>query len=295
MILGLVSGLLSLAVAARPVATATSATAAARPTAEMPAHARVLALQGAANFRDLGGYRTADGRQVRWGRVFRSDKLSALTPEDQQAIALLNIGAVVDLRTREERIQQPSRWLNTPADVYESPKPTLQTVVATLLKHATNAATARAAVRDFYAGMPDMYSEEYAALFKRLAAGETPLLIHCTQGKDRTGVAAAVLLRALGVPRKTVIADYVLTEKLSPPPPRPIERDPVANNIAQSVTSMRPLPEAARVELWRSDASYIEAALAAIDKEYGSIHGYLTKRLLLDNEQISSLRRSLTE
>ncbi len=125
----------------------------------------ILGLQGAPNFRDLGGYATADGHHVRSGLVYRSNKLSALTPADEAAIDQLHLVAEIDLRTAEERKSEPSRWLHAPADIYDSPKSTLKPTLDPLLGKIHDAASARSALTDFYAQMPDIYRPEYAALF----------------------------------------------------------------------------------------------------------------------------------
>lgn len=251
----------------------------------------VLGLQGAPNFRDLGGYATSDGHHVRYGMVYRSNKLSALTAADEAAVDRLRLVAEIDLRTAEERKSEPSRWLHTPAAIYESPKETLAPTLGPLLARIHDAATARVALTDFYAEMPDVYRPEYTALFRRLLNRDTPMVVHCTAGKDRTGVAAAVLLSALGVPRMTVIADYALTTTLLPPPKTstPPQHVPVA------LVALYALPADARAAVWRADPAYIEAALDAIDHEYGSVHGYLRQGLGLTEPEIQTLKATLTE
>jgi protein-tyrosine phosphatase len=242
---------------------------------------RVLGLTGAPNFRDLGGYETSDGRHVRWGLVFRSDALSALTPDDEMKIDRLHIAAEIDLRTQQERAAEPDRWLDKPADIYESPRPSLAPIVGPMMAKVRDAATAHQWMKAFYARIPDDYRPEYAAIFHRLAAGREPLLIHCTAGKDRTGVASAILLSALGVPRETVVKDYLLTEALLPRP--------------RAMAALGGLPEQAKIELWRTDDAYVLAALQSIDTEYGSVPAYLKNSLGLSEAEISQLRSRLIE
>jgi protein-tyrosine phosphatase len=117
------------------------------------------------------------------------------------------------------------------------------------------------------------------------------MVVHCTAGKDRTGVAAAVLLSALGVPRVTVVADYALTTTLLPPP----KQTAVPKNLPPSLAKLYALPPDARAAVWRADPAYIEAALDAIDHEYGSVHGYLKQGLGLTEPQIQTLKANLTE
>ena len=251
---------------------------------------RVLGLAGAPNFRDLGGYETVDGHHVRYGLIYRSEKLSALTPADDLRLDRLHIAAEVDLRTAEERRSEPSRWLHPPGDLYESPKETLGPDIKSLLAGVHDAASARTAVDGFYARMPDLYREEYAALFRRLASGEHPIVVHCTAGKDRTGVASAIVLSALGVPRSTVVADYALTNRLLPVPTRQSTA-----GAAKSISAMDQLPDDARDELWRAEDEYVLAALGAIDREYGSVGSYLEKGLGLTAADLAALKASLLE
>jgi hypothetical protein len=143
---------------------------------------RSLHLDGAPNFRDIGG-RTVDGHQVRWARVFRSSALSRLTPADATIVDALHIVSVIDLRAEEERKQSPSVWTHVPTDLYESPKPTLAPVMQAILRDAQTAQGVHSSMIDFYRHVPEDYRSEYSAMFHRIAAGELPLLVHCT---DRT-------------------------------------------------------------------------------------------------------------
>jgi protein-tyrosine phosphatase len=263
-------------------------------TAAKAHETRVLGLTGAANFRDLGGYATTDGRHVRWGEVYRSNALSALTPADEKRVEDLHIVAEVDLRTQQERAAEPDRWLEKPGDIYESPRPSLAPIIGPMMAKVTDAATARQWMQAFYARIPDEYRPEYAALFHRLAGGEGPLLIHCTAGKDRTGVAAAILLSALHVPRATVVKDYVLTGDLLPPP-KPAGGGAGAAPHPTGGSLLSRLPPDARAEIWRTDETFVLAALKSIDAEYGSVDVYLEKGLGLSGAEVTHMRQLLTE
>jgi protein-tyrosine phosphatase len=264
-------------------------------------HARALGLEGAPNFRDIGGYATADGHHVKWDEVFRSNELSKLTPADTAKVASLKVAAVVDLRTEEERQHAPSVWSPLPTDVYVSPKPTLAPLMHTILAEAATPEGARAGLVKFYSQMPDDYRTEYAAMFRRIAEGELPMVVHCTAGKDRTGVAMALLLTAVGVPRQTVVDDYTLTEKLVPPAGAaaksavPVGGSGGGGTPAQPQSPLAQLPEESRVALWRSDPLYIESALDSMVREYGSIDAYLERGLGLSKPEIDSVRRRLLD
>jgi protein-tyrosine phosphatase len=263
------------------------------PAAQSPAH-RALGLEGAPNFRDIGGYATTNGHHVRWGEVYRSNELSKLTPADADKVAALALVSVIDLRTEEERQHAPSIWLHAPSDAYDSPKTSLAPVMHTILSDAATPAGARAGMIKFYTQMPDEYHEEYAAMFHRIAKGKLPLLVHCTAGKDRTGVATAILLRTLGVPRQTVVEDYELTEKLVPSPVAAAQRPvPVGGAVAPSPLAQ--LPAESREALWRSDPAYISAALDAIDREYGSVDVYVERELGISPSELRAVRGKLLQ
>ena len=285
-------GILCVAVRARDTDAAAPADGGPAPT---PAHNRALGLTGAPNFRDIGGYATQNSKHVRWGTVYRSSGLGNLTPADATRVAQLKLAAVVDLRTQDERTHSPDVWILHPRDVYESPKPTLAPVMRSVLTGAQTAQGARAAMRSFYAEMPDIYGEEYSAFFHRIAAGELPILVHCTAGKDRTGVAIAVLLRSLGVPLQNIVADYELTGSFTPAVAMARNAATPTGATAAAHPRLAELPEESRVALWQSNADYIQAALDSIDREYGSIDVYLTRGLGLSNREVTSIRRALTE
>jgi protein-tyrosine phosphatase len=254
-----------------------------------------IGLQGAPNFRDIGGYRTTDGRHVRRGKVFRSNELSKLTPDDAAKVDSLHLAAVIDLRTEDERTKSPSVWLHRPTEIYESPKSSLAPMMGLILQGAATTDGVRRGMTEFYAQMPDAYRLEYAAIFKRIAAGDLPILVHCTAGKDRTGVAIAVLLISVGVPRKTVIFDYQITEDLLPPPRIGAVPPVPAGGVSQAEAALAQLPDDSRRALWRADPEYIQAALDSIDREYGSIDGYLERGLGLSRAQIDQAREAVVE
>jgi protein-tyrosine phosphatase len=253
-----------------------AAPAFARETAVAPS----VRLEGAPNFRDLGGYATGDGRHVVLGLVFRSEKLSELTPADVARIKGLGIRNVIDLRTAEERRREPDDW-RAPA-VYESPKPDLAATVGMRDPNATPEEIRARMIRN-YEQMPALYVDEYSAFFRRLVAGGAPLIVHCTAGKDRTGVASALLLSALGVRRSTVVADYVLTNE------RLVVRPP-----AMRAASLVSVSAPARRVLMSADPAFINAALDSVDRQYGSVEGYLKQALGLADRDIATLRRRLT-
>ena len=228
---------------------------------------RALPLAGASNFRDLGGYGAADGRRVRWRRLFRSDHLAALTPHDTDVLARLRLARVVDFRGREERAAQP---YELPAVRYRA-VPIEPTVVRRYRELAArgerlDVAHAERLMVDTYQGFVADDAPQLAEFFEQLLADDAPLVFHCTAGKDRTGYAAALLLLALGVPREAVMQDYLLTNRLyrKPPPPG----DDATTRAVHEV-------------IWGVRAEYLQTALDAMEREHGGVQAYLRQRLKL--------------
>lgn len=252
-----------------------------------------LGLAGAPNFRDLGGYRTASGRTVKRGIVFRSSKLSALTPVDWTKVQTLGVGHVYDLRTVEERQAEPDNWPTPAPPAYGSPKPDMSASIAGMKRAGTDAAAVRVSIIHFYGDMPTLYAPEYAVFFHGLADDDKPVVVHCTAGKDRTGVASALLLTALGVPRATVVDDYQLTERLLPQTPMQTSGRPGALIGGKGAAAMLAMPAATQKAMWAADPAYVEAALDAVKQRYGSIDGYMRKALGLSDPEIARLRKRL--
>ena len=255
---------------------------------------RRLPLEGAKNFRDLGGYRTTDGRYIRWGLVYRSNFLTDLTPNDYDYLEPLGIRLVCDLRADLERMRSPTSWIgNRPAflnvpiganrDGTLTPEE-LQKRVA-----AINAQTSASAKGYDYATAG---AEQYGIILHRMAAGDLPILVHDTSGKDRAGLFAAILLTALGVPRETVISDYLLTTKYMLAP------DAIKSTTAglQSIFGLPDPPDFATVKaIMTVHPETLAATFENITKTYGSFENYLSTALHLSDSDISSLRTRLLE
>ncbi len=168
---------------------------------------RLVRLDGCLNFRDLGGYPTADGRRaVAWGLVYRSDSLHALTPRDLERLeADLRIREVVDLRTPAERAAEPSRGLEA-LSLRQHHLP---------LYDGTKGAVERPnlSLDEIYFLLLQFAHKRVVRVLSTLADARGPAVFHCAAGKDRTGVIAAVLLGILGVEDEVIIEDYALTRR----------------------------------------------------------------------------------
>ncbi|CDG38733.1 MULTISPECIES: tyrosine-protein phosphatase [Asaia] len=252
---------------------------------------RILPLDGVANFRDMGGYETADHHHVRWGEFYRSAAPGGLTSADYALVDTLGIKSVTDLRTQAEQQKQPTHWQvsgqEKPPAFYPSEKPVLPGDMTDKSRLAKMDQTqAKALMEAFYAKMPDYYAPELKALFARLVAHQTPTLTHCTAGKDRTGFASALILYALGVPEQTILSDYAMSGDLLRAHMTPSFK--AAMNDPKNGGAMAASPVMSA--LLNSDPAYLEAAFASIRKQYGSIDAYLAKALNVGPTQIKALR-----
>jgi len=224
---------------------------------------RSLRLHGASNFRDLGGY-PAEGGAVRWRQLFRSDHLAQLTDDDRARLSSLGLERVIDFRGHAERAAAPNA-LPGVEQVALSIEPLVGQRLQELLARGQriDAAAAASLMKELYRALVNDQSTRYAEFFAHLLDSRGPVAFHCTAGKDRTGLAAALILLALGVPRELVMQDYLLTNNLFRPPPLPSDPDMAA----------------AAAVIWRVEQGVLEEALAAIDADHGSIERYLVQRL----------------
>jgi protein-tyrosine phosphatase len=236
--------------------------------------ARHLDLEGASNFRDLGGYRTSDGRVVRWRQIFRSNHLGHLTAADTDIVRAVGLRSAFDLRGREERTAAACGL----EEITVHPLPIEPTVVAALRARlatgSLSSSDAREIMRESYRSYVRLNTHSFRALFAHLLRDHAPLVIHCTAGKDRTGFACALVLHALGVPDDVIAEDYLLTNRL-------YRRDPA---------SATDLPEDVREAIGSVEASYLAAAFEAIHADYGGLDFYLKEGLGLGESERANLK-----
>nr|WP_254452731.1 tyrosine-protein phosphatase [Roseicella sp. DB1501] len=177
---------------------------------------QAVALEGASNLRDLGGWPVTDGRRVRHGLIYRSASLANLTEADQARVAALGLRTVCDLRGEREAALRPSRLPPGAERVHLPIEPTVGASLRDLLhrEEATGedvVSLLRRAYLDYLGRFIGVYRQVFALL---LEPGRQALLFHCSAGKDRTGVGAALILTALGASRQTVLEDYRATDRL---------------------------------------------------------------------------------
>jgi protein-tyrosine phosphatase len=230
---------------------------------------RSLHLAGATNFRDLGGYRTQDGRWVRMGVLYRSDQLDKLTDADLAKLSRLGIRTVVDLRTQAERTAGPDR-VPTGAtgqvdDVLAGSG--VSTDVGAMLSSVVDPLDTMRRTEQVMVDSPGAQSAYRGLLASVAEPGRRPLVFHCTAGKDRTGWAAASILTALGVPEQTVLDDYLRSNAY------------VLPKYAPLLASLPPARAATARPLLEVRPEYLRAGTDEAARRYGSMDGYLRTAL----------------
>jgi protein-tyrosine phosphatase len=253
---------------------------------------RLLPLQGGRNFRDLGGYRAEDGRQVRWGRIYRSGVMTGLTPGDLAYLGQLGIAVVCDLRNPQERASEPSPFLASHgAEVVAFDYDMSQSLNGFAAVQTRDQAVAAFAAA--YLQFVDTLTPNYTDMFARLVEAKAPLAMNCSAGKDRTGVGSALVLSVLGVPRPTVIADYALTQTYTPPSLylQQLQSTGAVPGLSdKQAEAFRRMPKEVLQVMMGSDPEVMRQTLAEIDRKYGGPVALVKTRFGLTDAKIAALR-----
>lgn len=252
------------------------------PAAAEPWPTHHVSVPGAYNVRDIGGYKASGGKKVRYGLVYRSAHLTKVTPEGVEALKKLGIGVNIDFRTKSEVGKDGAGKL----------PPGVKTVRAPIsfgqLKDIFTIISLHPAVKYMEGGYRKMVAnpsarKEFAKAFRTVANSKRPVLYNCTAGKDRTGVMTAILLTAVGVPKSTVYADYLMSNKQLEAPNKEIidylEKESVDSRIIYPALWVR--------------SSFLDAWFAEIKKRYGSFDRFLTKGLGIKAKEKAKLRKKL--
>ena len=244
---------------------------------------RAVALQGAINFRDLGGYATKDGRQVKWGKIFRSADISKLTGKDLEILLELNLKLVCDLRGQKEDEAAPDR---IPAGVDRILLPAgSENIVpgaAGYMKYLKNENTTDSLIMSLYTNI-GCFGNKFKPVFDRLLSLEKDksLMVHCTAGKDRTGICSALILYALGVDEPAIYADYEATNLY--------RKEENEKNI-HAMAGVG-IPESAARKLMAADPDYLKLTFDSIESEYQTVDNFLKKVMELDAKKKEELKR----
>ncbi len=245
---------------------------------------RALMLEGAVNFRDLGGYVGKDGKQVKWGKVYRSADVSKLTDGDLKILLGLNIKMFCDLRgpveieAAPDRLPEGTSWINLPAGSEQAGS------ANSYMKYMKNPASADSMMMAFYT-KNDHYRDKYKPMFDQLLALENDkaLMFHCSAGKDRTGVGAALILYALGVNESDIVKDYEATN----------EYRKGANEAFIKKFTDHGISEKAAIAMMTANPKYLKASFDSLNKKYGSVDTFLELEMGLTTDKKILLQSKL--
>ncbi len=249
-----------------------------------------LPLSGAVNFRDLGGYLTADNHRIKRGLVFRSDHLSRLTMEDQRILQDLRFKVVCDLRTVCEQQRAPD-LLPLDGSIRLLPLPVQAGGFdPARVRERLQAGDTSWLSMDFFIELYQRYLDDFGPVWGRIynliaSPDNLPLVFHCTGGKDRTGICAALLLKALGVREESILLDHDQSNACNAQRLQPIYAEFAALGIG---------PEQAAPYL-QAPIEPLVAMLEHLEKTYGTIEDYLQRKAGLDETTILALRSCLLE
>jgi len=251
---------------------------------------RRLPLKGSVNFRDLGGYETSDGRRVKWGQVFRSDNLGRLTDRDVSFVQRMGIRMVCDFRTPAEANKLPDRFPAAQQDRYLhlpiqhgefDPAGTFERIKNGDIEWMTEAFMIEGYIKNI-----DNFAPVWSTFFYTLTENSRrPLVFHCTGGKDRAGVCAALILLLLGVPEETVIYDHGLSN---------LYIAAVLKKIYEQIRTYGVDPDQI-APYFTAPKNAIVAAVLHIRRTYGSAADYLINKAGVDENIIAQLREDLLE
>jgi hypothetical protein len=224
---------------------------------------RIVPFAGVFNFRDLGGYRTIDGRTTRWGRLFRSDALHDLTNDDLALFRRLGVSSIVDLRSSSE-VARTGRGLLE----LES----LNFVNASVLNDAETDEPREQSTFDAsyltrrYLQYLDLGGPAFVAAISEMTVAENyPLVFNCFLGKDRTGVLAALVLSCLGVEREAIVKDYAVTDERVQLIVDKFRRDPL---VREAVNQTHPA-------LLAAHEATMSGFLSEVDRRFGGARAWV--------------------
>jgi protein-tyrosine phosphatase len=248
---------------------------------------RRVVVEGTLNLRDLGGYPAADGRHVRWGRLYRSDQFGDLEAEGTAYLQALGLKTIIDFRGEKELVASPTPALEGVETVHlpMAGRSGDQKGATDLVLSGELAEVDGDFMAFLYQGMLMAFPEHFGELIRRAAAPEhEPVLFHCAAGKDRTGVAACLLLAGLGVSDDDIVADYALTDRY---------------RTEHRIEQIRPIVEEYGIPvdkvaaLFSAPAAVMVATLDHLHEAHGGPLGYLQKEAGVTDETIEQLRTNL--
>lgn len=257
---------------------------------------RLLPIKNGHNFRELGGYQTSDGHTLKWGRLIRSGSLNQLSASDERVLTQIPVKVDIDFRSKPEvnaapdRVPVTAHYFGLPVlNVDETESSQSDQEIAKEMQVAGNGFRHMLTVYEKIAQLPSA-RHAYQEMFRLLlATSQGAVLFHCTAGKDRTGFGAFLILTALGVPRETIMADYLLTNDATATFRKQWLKG-LQNNSDHQLGNVNAVINN-RQDLIMVHQEYLERACQVIKRLAGSPKNYLTDYLGLTNKDLQDLRR----
>jgi protein-tyrosine phosphatase len=252
---------------------------------------RKIALPGSLNFRDFGGYNTLSNERVCTGRLYRSGRLSDIAQDGHADFSALDIRVICDLRTVQERADHPTPFLGDDVKNIHIPMdPGNASMLAKVLfERSTSSSDRKRIVTKFTSDLVRYHASDYKRMFAVLQAEcEGGFLVHCSAGRDRTGIGVALILLVLGVPQKQVMDDYLMTNDLLD-----FERF-ILPQLAKMYGDVKIDSDVAR-SLATLHADYLRAAFDEMVRSHGSVDGYLTNAIGLSTSDRARMRARFLE
>jgi protein-tyrosine phosphatase len=248
---------------------------------------RKVPLQGAMNFRDIGGYQTQNGKHVKWGKIYRSAEINKLTDADLDTLKSRNINYVLDFRgpteveTAPDKLPVGATRISLPAGS-ENVGNKIQ-----MMQMMVKASSGDSIMLPFY-NNTEPFSKRYKPMFQTLLnnSKDSALLFHCTAGKDRTGIGAALILYALGVDEKTIMADYLASNYY---------RQGDNQRMKKMLVENYHMKEEVVEEVIGVKEKYLAATFSAIRTSYGSVENFLKTEMGLSKKELKKLRKKFTK
>jgi protein tyrosine/serine phosphatase len=259
----------------------------------MTRHVRLEAVE---NFRDFGDYPTASGRRLKRGQLYRSASHGRATDADLEAMDALDIAVIVDLRRPGERERDPSRrppnFKGVVIENHEGEAAGDDPWWTFVRGSDLTEASFQSYLMNYYNAAPFLprHVDLYRRYFQALAEAEGPVLIHCSAGKDRTGILAALTHHVAGVSREDIVTDYLLTNN----PERMAARAPMVAQTIETETGRKPTEAAVRAAIG-VEAMYLAEALRVIEAAHGDLDAYLEEVLGVDAALRAALEAKLLE
>lgn len=247
---------------------------------------RLINLEMGSNFRDIGGYKTNNGKFVKWGKIYRTGATSMLNESDLEIVKSLKIKELIDLRSIEERVLAPTKinHVNYNSYGYE--------MMGMLPKQSTG--TIQNGV-DLYRNFPKFFAPQVKIVFNNLLKEGNTIVYNCSAGQDRTGFVTAVILASLGVKKETIIEDYLLSTKYR----KPVNEFPKIdtqlhkdNKVALLFAKYQAMPNfnVPTPLVNEEGKAFLMGALEEIDTKWGSVENYLVKEVGITAAEINKIK-----